>query len=326
MKYISYFIFRICLVFLISHFVFFEHAHAQTTGLSIAPPTVEIILAPNKKVIQAFTIHNQGESGEFVANIHSVTPVGTEGHVTVSPRPIDPSSIPLIYRLENADLELGEPFRLGAGDSRQLVISLEGASTDVVTDTYLSLVVSAQAQVISNQTPSAIATPGIGSLILVTLTPEGTLPVNLEVEGFDLPTVHDSIKALAISPILANQGPVMLRVAGDYTITSTEGKIVTQIPIYNNLILKESKRIIQGVNGEGEPIKLSWQPSFSDIGLHTVRLTIKTVGGTTIQEVERSVWVAPVRTAISILIAVTVISLLIFLRWRRQLRAIDNAR
>lgn len=298
-------------------------ALAQSASLSLSPPTVEIILAPNKILTQSFTVHNSGESGQFVVSLHSVKPTGIYGQVELDPRPLRPASLPLIVSLITPDLTFSEPFTLASNESRQLTLNIEGASVDAPIDTYLGLVVRSYLE--DDSFTGALSQAGITSLVLVTLTPDGILPVNVEVEGFDVPTLHDSSRPLTISPVLHNNSSTMLRLTGEYTIIPPQGESKVVVPLYNNLLLKESNRIIQGVNDAGDPISLSWQPRLTDIGPHTLRLTIKTVGGRTVQEVERSIWILPVRTMLILLIAIIVSSLLIILKKQSRSHPIDKA-
>lgn len=292
-----------------------ETALAAGSGLSITPATVELLLSPNKKVTQAFTINNQGESGNFVANLHTFSPTDNLGHGTVSPSPLDPTKVPLMLKLENADLALGIPFTLSAGESRQLVLSLEAPSGDTIFDTYLSLVITPVSSTLEGKTT---ATAGLGSLILTTVTPDGVLPIKLEVEDLTVPALHDSNLPLSVSPSIANHGPSMLRFSGKLSITSPQGQEVFQLPLYNNTVLKDSKRIILGTNQSGDTLPLTWQPHINNIGPYIVKLSIQSVGGTTIQEVERSVWLLPLRVVALTLIAVTLLLLLIYLKKLRH--------
>lgn len=293
-------------------------AHAQSVGLSITPPTVELLLAPNKRFVQAFSLTNQGQSSDFVVNLHNVAPSDSEGHVTVSPAALSLDKLTLVVTLDTSDLHFNTPFHLDSGSTKQLVLAIEGASTDVSVDTYLGLVASAVPP--TSTSSSATTTPGVASLILVTLTPDGTLPVSLEVADFDPPSLHDSMDPLSLSPSLSNKGPVMLRSSGELVITSSSGNEVYHETLYNNLILKGSNRLIMGSTQSGEPAPLTWQPHWYDLGLYNIRLTITTTGGRTIQEVERSVWIAPLRLITILVIALILIILLIILKWRRQLK------
>ncbi|MFH2019597.1 MAG: hypothetical protein ABII80_03230 [bacterium] len=313
-------LFQLTLFFTIFSFqlVVAKPVSAQSVSLSITPPVVEILLSPNKKIIQAFTIKNQAESGQFVANLHLVTPIDSEGHVSVSPTPLDPSSTPLLLSLQNADLTFNTPFAIKAGESQQLVISISGSNTDVPLDTYFALVVSSAPSNINSELSSTI--PGISSLLLVTLTPDGNLPVSLELTDFDPPAVHDSSLPLTLHPLLHNKTSTMIRTEGKFEVISPRGETLLSLPLYPHLTLGSSSRLLQSTVDD-QPSPLSWSPSLLNIGPYRLRLTITSLGGTTIQEIERTVWLLPIR--VLIILAIILLTLLTLLLYHRR-RLLSN--
>lgn len=299
-------------------FSFAPLTHAQTTGLSISPPVVEILLAPNKNIIQSFELTNQGESGQFVANIHAVIPIDNEGHTTIDPTPLDLTTIPLIPTLANADKELGQPFTLPAGQSTQLVLKLESASTDTSSDTYLALVVSPASP------PSQIFTqtnPALSALILITLSGDNLIPIDLTVDDFELPLLHDNLTPLEITATLHNSAPVMLRTEGSLEIISPRNSTTTTISLYPHLVLSGSNRLIQGKSDDNPPlpIDLRYHPTLGNLGPYRFKLEIITLGGSQITSLEKTVWLLPLRaTLILLLLAIAISILLISLRKRRH--------
>lgn len=307
-------------------FIAVSPATAQTAGLSITPPVVEILLAPNKKITQAFQLTNQGESSQFVANLHAVTPDGQGGHVTVDPTPLDPATIPLVAALANSDRKLGEPFSLASGESTQLILSLESAELDSNQDVYLALVISTASPSTTRHQSSSI--PGISSLILVTLTPDGSLPLQVELEGFDLPLLHDSSSPLFIEALVKNLSPTMLRVGGTLTVASPRNSNSESIKIYPNLALGLTSRTLQAWEDPPDPAlnqtatgtppaagPLVYQPRWYNLGPHRFTLTLTTLGGSQITKLEKVVWLLPLRAVlVTFLLALIIISLLIFAR------------
>lgn len=306
-------------------------AAAQSASLALTPPISEILLAPNKKIVQAFTLTNQGESGEFIINIHSVSPSDSYGHSTLSPTPIDPSKLPLTLTLNNSDLTLNEPFPLQAGMSKQLVLEIESATVDSTSDHYLALLASPyQAQTTQD---SSLTQPGIASLIFVTLSPDGLLPINLEVKDFELPLIHDSSTPLTLAPTLVNNSPTMLRTTGSLLASSPRNNLSEQINLYPSLTLAHSSRSLQALLTRGEcpnnlpdlidqssksstcqllPNDLTLTPTLRWIGPYRLKLTINSIGGSQITTIEKVVWFLPLRLTLTItLLAIIAISLLI---------------
>lgn len=295
-------------------------AHAQSVGLSIDPPVVEILLAPNKKLIQAFEIKNQGEKGDFAVTLHAVTPEGTFGHVAIDRNPLDMTTIPLVVKLQNANLELGKPFTIDAGNSQQIVISIEGASTDETTDAYFAVVVQSMGSVAGDITSSA----GISGLVLTTLTPSGSIPVNMTIENFNPPLIHDSSTPLVFRPELKNNSTSMLRPEGKLEIISPRGNHNSEIKLFPNLVLKNSSRTLVGATGEPpQGIPLTWRPSLANIGPYTFRLTVTTPGGTKIQAIEGTVWLFPIRKLVGLLAVIILGTTIYSMRSRKNDSAKD---
>lgn len=286
-------------------------AHAQSVGLSISPPVVEILLAPNKKVVQTFTLKNQGESVIITPNLREVKPIDQYGHVAVSSNEINPANMPLGAKL--SPLGLGNSITLAGGDTTALTLSLEGATVDAPIDTYLALVI--EASPVNNSYHLTAAKPGISALVLVTLTPSAVIPANLEIADFNPPLFHDSTLPFVLTPTLKNNSSIMLRPRGKLQILGSNDHVLYELSFYKNLLLKESKRIIEGSTQSDPPLvtPLSWEPNWTNFGPLRVRLSVETEGGTKLTEIEKVVWFLPIRAIIAItLLAVIMIVLIVF--------------
>lgn len=284
--------------------------HAQSVGLSISPPVVEILLAPNKQVVQTFRIKNLGEAVTLVPTLHALKPVGEHGQVALEPYPLSPATIPLIVTL--APSKLGDPLELSAHEALSLSLTLEGASVDISTDTYFALVLTPQVSPGSTATASL---PAISALVLTTLTPTGIMPAQLEIAHFDPPLYHDSLTTLTLAPTLTNHAPIMIRPLGNFTVISPSGQTIFEEKFYPDLFLKDSTRVISG-GGKADPpapIPLSWTPTWHNLGPHRLRLSVTTQGGTKLTEIERVVWFLPIRAlALGLILSLIILALLTY--------------
>lgn len=299
-------------LFLYSIFLFFvPPLHAQSTTLSVTPPVVEILIAPGKKLIQNFTFKADGSDLAVIPEIHLVKPQDDHGHVIIDPRPYNPSTISLTI---SSNHELGKAVPLKNGELN-FSLTLDAASVDMAEDVYLALVL----KVIStDKLESASATlPGISALILATINPSGVTPIDLNIENFDLPLFHDSYLPLTVSPTLKNNVPIMLRPRGSFEVLNSRGKSIYSLPLYPNLILGDSARAIQA-DIKDLPSSLTWSPSRKNIGPYRLRLTIKTEGGTKIVEVEKPIWIFPIRGAILVILGLILVAILIISSKRKQ--------
>ena len=309
-------------------FWFFGHfsvAHAQSVNLSISPPVVEILIAPNKKVSQTFNLQFEGDSLTVIPEIHAVKPMDTSGHVTVDPNPIKPADIPLT--ITSINHVLGVPFTV-QGNTVPITLSFEAASSDTSQDVYLALVLKAVPAEITDT--SSVTTPAISALILATITPDGILPINLEVGDFSLPIIHDSWDPITITPTLVNHNPIMIRPLGTYEVISPGGKTILSIPLYPNLILGNASRVIEGSHGSTStntsplPLPLSWSPTWYNIGPYRVHLTITSQGGTKLTDIEKVVWVLPIRIILGTIFFILITILLLYKKTISPKQQIDS--
>lgn len=298
-------------LFLYSIFLFFvPPVHAQSTTLSITPPVVEILIAPGKKLIQNFTFKADGDNLSVIPEIHHAKPIDSNGHITIDPDPYTPSSISLSI---TSNHELGKAIPLKNGELT-MSLTLDAATVDMAEDVYLALVLKVVSNDVLNSSTSTL--PAISALIFTTINPSGVTPIDLSIENFTPPLFHDSYQPFTISPLLKNNIPIMLRPSGSYEVIDSRGQVVYHTPLYPSLILGESTRQIMGMKDDLQ-LPLTWVPRWHNIGPYRLRITITTQGGTKIIEVEKPIWIMPIRGIILILLAL-ILCLIIFLQMKRR--------
>lgn len=285
---------------------------ASSTTISISPPVLEIIIEPNKKLSQTFSIeHDSGENLMGILEIHRATPSDNLGHMAIDPSPINPANLPLV--INSLTHPLNKPFPL-VGDSTQATLTLESASTDQTEDLYFALVFKVMNA--DSPTTSSSAVSGISSLLLVTITPTGSLPTNLDIVDFQLPVIHDSWLPLGITGQIQNNSNIMIRPKGELSITSPSGQSIAKVPLFQNLVLGNSTRsIFAEQDSSAQP--LSWSPTWKNLGPIRVSLTLTSQGGSNLAQIEKVVWILPIRL-IFILISVIFLLLTIFLTYKRK--------
>lgn len=292
-------------LYLISLYLSPSSVRADSTILSITPPVIEVMIAPNKKVSQTFNLEYSGEDLNFIPEIHPVKPSDQFGHAEINPEPLNPSTIPLIV---TSNHELGQAITPN-GTTLPITLTFEAASTDIVEDVYLALVMRATNQ--SSESRTASSMPAISALILVTINPNGVMPINLDIEKFTPPTIHDSRLPLTINPELVNKIPIMIRPTGKYEVISPSNKVIFTLPLYPNLLLGSSNRAILGQIKDGDkiapPLPLTWSPTWTNLGPYRLHLIIETQGGTKVTDIEKVVWVLPIRLLITLLLIFIII-------------------
>ncbi|MFH2085861.1 MAG: hypothetical protein ABII21_03710 [bacterium] len=311
----KFFKFLICFGFVILNFGFkVTPIHAQSVSLSVSPPVIEMIIAPGKSVTQSFTLDTQGEEVSITPTLHKAIPVDSMGHVLVDPKPLDLKTLPLAIKISGPDT------------SPTLTFTAE--NTDKAADVYLALVFEATSPTPLNK--STTTTPAISALILATVNPTGVIPINLEIKDFSPPLIHDSWDPLIMIPTLTNSTSIMIRPIGSYEIINPWGKSVFSLPLYPNLILGNSDRKILGSHTRCEgsphtgcvdlaPISLTWSPTWKNIGPYRLHLTLTTQGGTKITDIEKVVWIFPIKITIYLVIIFIFIAIKLLRRRRLTL-------
>lgn len=287
------------------------HIHAQSVTLSVSPPVVEVLIAPGKKLIQNFVFKADGNDLAVIPEIHLARPSDSSGHIEIESDPYTPSSISLTI---SSNHELGKPVSL-KNNELTFSLGLEAANVDVAEDVYLALVLKVVPD--SKLSSASMTLPGISALILATINPSGVTPIDLSIESFDLPFLHDSAYPFTINPVLKNNLPIMIRPRGTYEVLDSHGKTIFSLPLYPNLILGESERTIAGMLKDS-PTSLTWTPSWKNIGPYRLRLSITTEGGSKITEIEKPLWVLPIRGIILLLLGLILISIIVVRTMRKQ--------
>ena len=287
-------------------------AFADATTISINPPVLEILIEPNKSLTQTFTLeHGSSENLMGTLELHRFTPADNLGHINLEREIANPSSLPLT--ITSSTHPLNQPFPLN-GQSTQATFNIEAASSDKTEDVYLALVFKTTSA--DPSTLSSSAVPGITSLLLITITPSGSLPTNLDIMDLNLPVLHDSWKELTLTGQIKNNTNIMIRPKGSLEIISPYGKSLTNIPLAQNLILGNSQRAIFAET-ETDSAPLKWSPTWKNLGPHRFHLMITTQGGTLLSETEKVVWIMPIRLII-FLILVFLLLTTILLAFKRK--------
>ena len=297
---------KFCLVIIIWSLVIRpSFVQAAETTLSVSPPVTEILLAPGKSVSQTFSLKSTTPGLTLTPELHLAKPSDDSGHITIDPSPLNQTTLPLTINM--------------SGPSISPTLTFQASNIDTSQDLYLAIVFQASPSSPLSLDNTSVALPAISSLILISLNPSGVIPIDLEVTSFTIPYLHDSWGPLTITPLLKNNSPVMIRPIGKYEIISPSGKISFTRALYPSLILSDSVRRILGTDHcdlqRTDPcqiLPLTWSPPWYAIGPYRLHLTITSLGGTKITDVEKVIWVLPIRlliiSALILIFSLTLIS------------------
>jgi len=288
-------------LFFIILFLLPSPTKAANYNLSISPPVLEIITKPNKSFIQTFTLKNQGPTITLIPQIVQLKPIDNQGHVTI-PNLQPVTNLPLHFSLENSNLNLNQPFTLPTNQSQQLVLRIASASTNQTQDFYLALALVPQ----TKTTNQPLSQPIITSLLFITLTPDGHLPINLQLKNFNPPAIHDSTTPLKLQPQLLNTTSTMIRPKTNLTIKNWRGKTLLDTNLASDLILGHQTRLLTFPNHQ----PLIWKPPKFAIGPYQITLTVTSQANTNLIQETKTVFLFPLQYTVYFLLFLFLIIIL----------------
>ncbi|MBP9702485.1 hypothetical protein KBD69_02255 [Candidatus Woesebacteria bacterium] len=269
---------------------------SAAAGMSVTPPVTEILISPNKSVSTTIQLTNDGEDTSIILSLHRLIPQGDQGHSTIDPKPLDPTSIPVVIKLVGK--ELGIPFKLSAGQTQAITIELEAANLDEPTDVYFAILARG---VNEGASPTeSQATPGITALFMATITPSASLPTNIALTPPELPIIQDTSIPLSFDVKAENKTGIMLQVQGKIKLLSPNKALISESSIDPKLILGNTSRLLSD---------FEFLPSNFAFGPHTLTIELSTVGGRTLTEHSYVIWMLPLRYLLVATVALVIISI-----------------
>ncbi len=225
--------------------------NAQQLSLSITPPLLELAIKPGKSVLIAYTIGNYGDPTALRAKVLPFRPKDNQGNIVIE----NDFSGPVRFSLDNADIQMDQPFFAKSRDSKQLLLRIripEGAPDG---DYYYTLLVESQPSPGTEGVSSSQAQGTIGSNILVTVTNSGRVDIKGKVsrfealKGFTLNffgkkiKFFDSTDKIPVVLEVENEGKNAIKPDGEITLSGSFGEQAKYTLLSQN-ILAGSKRIL----------------------------------------------------------------------------------
>ncbi|MGB9882973.1 MAG: hypothetical protein ACPLRN_00430 [Microgenomates group bacterium] len=214
---------------------------AQQVSLSISPPLLEAVIKPGKSVMIAYKVENFGDPVYLKAKVVSFEPKDNLGKINLK----NELNGPVRFSLDNADLELEQPFFLKTGQSQQILLKIRVPDGAPEGDYYYTLLaettpLNPQPGIASTQAKAAI-----GSNILITVSSSGLVEVKPKVVLFQTSKkIYDSFEKIPLIFIIANKGKNLIKPEGKITLTGSFGEKMSFDIIPKN-ILSESERLVE---------------------------------------------------------------------------------
>jgi len=157
---------------------------AQSLGLSLYPPLLEVMIKPGKTITQVYQLNNQGENDlVMTSKILVFEPADELGNVRIK------TDSPLVmsdwFSFQNTDLNLGDNFVLKIGQEQQVVLKIKVPENALEDDYYLTLLFESLPELTLNQgnTQNKIQ---IGANLLLTISTTGEPPRKAEIAEFKI--------------------------------------------------------------------------------------------------------------------------------------------
>ncbi len=243
--------FVICFLFLGLLFFSSRVVNAQQLSLSINPPLLELTIKPGKTVLIAYTVGNYGDPTALRARVLPFRAKDNQGNIVIE----EEFSGPIRFSLDNADIQMDEPFFAKTRSTNQLLLRIrvpEGAPDG---DYYYTFLTESQPPPGVEGTTSSQARGSIGSNILITVTNSGRVDIKGQVSTFDTLKgflfnffgnklkIFDSADKIPVVLEVENLGKNVIKPSGEITLKGNLGE-QAKYSILEQNILAESKRIL----------------------------------------------------------------------------------
>ncbi|MFH1601466.1 MAG: four helix bundle suffix domain-containing protein [Candidatus Shapirobacteria bacterium] len=203
-------------------------AAGQSFSLSLSPPLLEVVLQPGKSITQAYEVKNLGTSLLYLqTEIRFFLPseaLAKEGQITYQEPDIF-TGLPE-FKLNNANINLGDTFVLEPNQSQQLVLKITAPLDLPQKDYYATFFIQQIPEVSFSEQQAQPGLAGqIGSNILITVSQTADLEAKGEIsEFFSQPKLADLGQEIKFTIKAANLGENFFKSAGKIEIYNIFGK------------------------------------------------------------------------------------------------------
>lgn len=227
-------------------------AFAQQVSLSISPPIIEAAMKPGKSIMIAYNLKNSGDPTIITTKVVSFEPRDNFGNVRLKNDAVGP----VRFSLDNADLQLGQPFFLNTGATQQLLVRMRLPENIPNGDHYYSLLAETMAPTTIEGIASSRAKATIASNILITVTDSGIIDIKPKITIFETLSrlklnffgktlkVFDSLDKIPVVLYLENKGSNKIVPNGKITLRGGFDQTAEYEIIPKN-VLTNSQRLLE---------------------------------------------------------------------------------
>lgn len=166
-------------------FLFTKLVKAQSLGLSIYPPLLEVTIMPGKTITQVYKLSNPGEIDLMMtSSIVSFEPSDEIGGIKFV---TDTEQLkPISFSFLNADLKLGQTFPLPTGSTQEIVLIIKVPETAPEKDYYATLLFQTAPMKGYGALSASQTQTKIGANLLITVSRTGEPIKKAKIEEFAL--------------------------------------------------------------------------------------------------------------------------------------------
>jgi len=229
--------------------LFPDNAFAQSIGLSISPPLLEVMIKPGKSISQAFVVTNESDQDLYLKTaVVPFLPADEKGNIQLSTTDF---WLPKYFSLANANLRLGETFLLKAGKSQQLVLKIAIPPKEQEQDSYFTFLVEQSLHGEFFPETGGQTLIKIGANILLTISSSGKPWQKGVIKSFlAVPDKADIFDRVEFKLVISNQGKSFFKSIGKIEIFDFLGKKKIELTLRPDNILVNSSRQIWCLAGE----------------------------------------------------------------------------
>jgi len=244
--------FKIFFVFSLLYLFSPTKVEAQSLGLSIYPPLLEVMIKPGKSITQVYKLTNEGETDLLMTSkIVPFEPADELGNIVIRDTG---NEIRNYFSFQNADLALGQNFTLKAGSQQQIVLRIDIPQQAKEDDYYLTLLFETNPQENLSLQPGGIssAQAKIGANILLTVSETGEPPRKAEITEFKIKNSLFKIGSWQFldsftNPVfvlrLKNSGRSLFKPMGTITTTGWLGQKYFSDLLPENVLIKSIRQV-----------------------------------------------------------------------------------
>ena len=210
--------------------------------LTLSPAQREYILKPGASFTQAYQVTNNSNS-TLVLNtvLEPWAPQGTDGSLRFDAYLQNPD---LEFSLNNADLRLGQNFRLNPGESRQLVLKIKALPQATLSDAYYTFFVyQDQNSLINSEISGSSTSAKIGSNLILTISNSDQISAKASFSELSAsPAFKDALFGkITLNSQINNHSPHFFQTGGKITL-SKSGLTQKELLIYPQNVLANHSR------------------------------------------------------------------------------------